>query len=463
MTLQGIIKIERLLFYFFIFCIPFQTRLILAKWPVLRSFSEGGSPLPDISFNEWASAFLYLSDLLILILLGLWLIRIVTKQSRLDYQKRDFFLLCFFAVSAFSITQSHFSQISWYQLLKLAEFIALYFYIRSNRDQVFNLDNILRVVVLSGIFQAVIAISQYIKQASLGLHWLGESPLHLPGQGIASFYSEFQLILRPYGTMPHPNILATFLFVSLVSFVVLYLSKKSTALFSNDRAKIALWRKKELLLIGYGAMLYAFFLTYSRTVIAIPVATLVLLSIVTWFNKNWRKQVLQYKRQLMTLWGVSVIVVALFLALNYQEVVARVFFSKDDEAVTMRLFYNRVAGQDFLNRTWLGSGIGTFVSNLMVTLKHVPSNIFQPVHNIYLLILAETGLLGLAFWGLFIKSTIRNYFSKRMEVELPYMRVQDIILPAILVCFLLIGLFDHFFWTLQQGHLLLWLVLALLV
>src|SRR3989344_5785985 len=90
-------KLEKLIFYLFIFCIPFQTRLILAKWPVLRSFSEGGVLLPNVSFNEWTSAFLYLTDLFILPLLVLWLMRIVTKQSHFGFQKRDFALFGFLA------------------------------------------------------------------------------------------------------------------------------------------------------------------------------------------------------------------------------------------------------------------------------------------------------------------------------------------------------------------------------
>ena len=450
-------KLEKLIFYLLIFCIPFQTRLILAKWPVLRSFSEGGSLSPEVGFNEWTSAFLYLTDLFILGLLVLWLMRIVTKQSHFGFQKRDFALFGFLAISALSITQSSFAEISWYQFAKLTEFVTLYFYVRANRDKVFNIFGICWAIFLSGVFQSVIAIAQYGHQASLGLRWLGESSLHLPGEGIASFYSAGQLVLRPYGTLPHPNVLAVFLLVALTACAILYFLNKTNLAFYSDRHTVQGSKKDFFLLIGFATMLYAFFLTYSRTVIAIPVAMLALLLIITWFNKNWRKQLLQYKKQLVVLTSISVAVVGLFLALNYQEVIARVFFFKDDEAVTMRLFYNRVAGQDFLDRTWLGSGIGTFVSNMMVTLKHAPANIFQPVHNIYLLILAETGLLGLAFWGLFIKSTIRSYISKYDLGD-----IKNIILPIILASFLLIGLFDHFFWTLQQGHLLLWLVLALM-
>jgi len=39
----------------------------------------------------------------------------------------------------------------------------------------------------------------------------------------------------------------------------------------------------------------------------------------------------------------------------------------------------------------------------------------------------------------------------------------NIYLFAILIAFLFIGLFDHYFWTLQQGRLMFWLVLGLML
>lgn len=425
-------KLEKWFFYLFIFCIPFQTRLVLARW----------NPSQETGFNEWTSAFLYMTDLFIFGLLALWIYRIAIKKSSFGYRKTDFMLFGFLLIFALSISQSYYLNISWYQFAKLAEFAALYFYVRANRDEIFNIKGIAWAISFSGVLQAVIAITQYITQSSLGLRWLGESPLHLPGEGIASFYSGSDLILRPYGTLPHPNLLAAFLLVALVAFV---------ALFTGRQMKSKFW------LIGFGIVLYSFFLTYSRTVIAIPMALVTFFSIITLFNKNWRKQLVQYRQQLVTLGFVSIAVVALFLAINYQEVIARIFFSKDDEAVTLRLFYNRVAGKGILARTWLGSGVGTFVPNMMYMLKHIPANLFQPVHNIYLLMLAETGVLGLAFWGLFIKVSIRSYMVKHEFSE-----IRNIILPFILWAFLIIGLFDHFLWTLQQGRLLFWLALALL-
>jgi hypothetical protein len=44
----------------------------------------------------------------------------------------------------------------------------------------------------------------------------------------------------------------------------------------------------------------------------------------------------------------------------------------------------------------------------------------------------------------------------------PYIKL-NYFLIAILISFLFIGLFDHYFWTLQQGRLMFWLVLGLIL
>ena len=73
----------------------------------------------------------------------------------------------------------------------------------------------------------------------------------------------------------------------------------------------------------------------------------------------------------------------------------------------------------------------------------------QPVHNIYLLIAAETGLLGLMAFLFFLYLLIKK--KPRLTI-----------FCLLLVSFLIIGLFDHFFWTLQQGQMVFWLILGII-
>jgi O-antigen ligase len=74
----------------------------------------------------------------------------------------------------------------------------------------------------------------------------------------------------------------------------------------------------------------------------------------------------------------------------------------------------------------------------------------QPVHNVYLLVAAETGLVGfIAFIGLLF-IVFCSLIKKRNYLLLISMT------QITLLC-----LFDHYFFTLQQTDLLFWLIVGL--
>jgi O-antigen ligase len=76
----------------------------------------------------------------------------------------------------------------------------------------------------------------------------------------------------------------------------------------------------------------------------------------------------------------------------------------------------------------------------------------QPVHNLYLLILSETGWLGLLIWLWFLFLTAQRLFLKKEN--------KGFLLGALSII-LLLGLFDHYWLTLQQNQLLLTILLGL--
>ncbi|MBI4050716.1 MAG: hypothetical protein HY396_01945, partial [Candidatus Doudnabacteria bacterium] len=83
----------------------------------------------------------------------------------------------------------------------------------------------------------------------------------------------------------------------------------------------------------------------------------------------------------------------------------------------------------------------------------------QPVHNIYFLITAESGILALLVFV-----TILYYIVRRAVAHALAGRhaVLNFTLLIVLGGFLFIGLFDHYLWTIQQGSLIFWLTLGFL-
>ena len=443
-------KLEPLLFYFLLFAIPFQTRKILwhQSW----------------YFNEWQAVSVYGTDILLLILFGFW----VFSRFKPKVEKYDYFLFVLIAVSMISIKNSSSFYLSAYNVLKLVEFVAFYFYVKSYAVYKFGLVRSMMILICGGLFQAVIAILQFFKQSSLGLRLLGESVL-APGLiGVASFYnSAGEKIMRAYGTTPHPNILAAYLFLAIFSFYFVYLYFHIYHTEFPDRLKHGreptprqnkIYNPKfdYFFLIIYPVLLLALFFTFARVIIFLWFAGFIIRTVFVLGKKDFKSIFARglNRIKLTRILIVGTVVVVLFGIFYWPEAVSRIKISSEEEAVQLRVFYNK---ESLKSLNWFGVGAGNFVNWLMVKDRNLPRNFYQPVHNIYLLIYSETGILGIATFILFLIFLIKDFIvSTKMEKLYHYSFL------VLFLSFLFIGLFDHFLWTLQQGRLMFWLLCALL-
>jgi len=425
-------KIEEAIFCLFIFCIPFQMRVILGQW--------------TRPFNEWTVSFLYLTDILLAAVLVLWLARLLIKNN-FDWRFYKtipiwgWALAAFFVISAVSVFFARIPALSFFRLAKLTEFILLFLYVKFNYGKIFSLEKMAAVAVGSGLFQAIIAIVQYFKQGSVGLKILGESVIGLNIYNVAVFFGTNGIkYLRAYGTTPHSNVLAAFLVAALFAFYFWYAILSKATLV---KARVTLG-----VLAVYTIILFGLLLTFSRTMIGVwglgALAAFIIAK--------------KYRKQFYPVVVATVIVCGFFAIFFWPQVKSRIHISSDEEAVTQRVLYNEIAGKATTINPYFGSGIGQFVPDLMKKYRYYPQYFYQPAHNVYLLISSETGFLGLAAFLIFIISLFWARLDGRLRAS-----SKTAIFPLIVVsCFLLIGLFDHFLWTLQQGSLIFWLVLAML-
>lgn len=368
-------KLHRYLFFLFVFSIPFQARLVLVQWTV--------------PFNEWTSAFLWITDILFLALLA------SSKFQVPNFKRSDFFLLLFLAIAAISITQALIPAISWYRFAKLVEYAFVFLYMRQQKLSPL----VLKAVVASALLQSFIAIGQYALQSDLWFGFLGESVLDPHGQGVAVVVANSDLYLRAYGTTPHPNVLATWLMLGIWALIY--------------------WRPKWHM-FALPILLVAFFLTFSRTAIAVWLVCSILLAFT---NRQWPKKIII----------ITLITGVLFAIAFWPQVYARLHISSSDEAVAQRVFYNREARDRI---SFLGTGIGQFVPQLMKKLPLYPDRIYQPAHNMFLLMYSEIGIAGFVVFLLFLLFCVRR--------------------SPVVLAILLLALLDHYFWTLQQGGLMMW-------
>lgn len=244
--------------------------------------------------------------------------------------------------------------------------------------------------------EALLAILQFIKGATLGFWILGERSFTLTTPGIAKFDFYGSEFLRPYATFSHPNVLAGFI---LLGIYLVYVRKRVNIF---------------ILILGSITVL----LTMSRVAILAGIISLIVL----------------LKRKLIFL--------ALVLLLLSPILFARftAIFNFDNLTLLRREELIKDAWQMFLKNPILGVGLNNFIPTEAGNLLTGPSRFLQPVHNIFLLVLSETGVIGLI--GLI--GLIGYPMKKKLN------------LSWLIILFL--GMFDHYFLTLPQGYRLLFLV-----
>ena len=400
-------RIEEYLVYLLLFTLPFQARLIFFQ--------------ADWYFSEWQSMSLYGTDLIILAILLLWFVQ-KPKIERLNHA--DLAVQAFLGLAILSIFWSDHKAISVYQSLKLTEFALLFLYIRYRAFSIVDTNYCFLVLALGGLFQALIAIAQFLLQRSLGLFFLGESLLSKTLPGVASFFTDSgEKIIRAYGTTPHPNVLAACLILSLAAWLAL------------------IWRRRNSwYYLGLAVTLFGLYTTFSRVQIGLFVLGIIFFCLL-----------FRDRRFVFLVITLVVVTTAIFGAIYLPEIQSRLMLSTSDEAVQQRLFYaDRAIGSEIV---WLGSGWGSFVPELIDSDLYREASFYQPVHNIYLLIYAELGLIGIALFALFLTILSSNFIKSAL-------RIKKMSMGLVLAIFLISGFFDHFLLTLQQGRLAFWLVLG---
>lgn len=413
----------------------------------------------------------------------------ISKKSQIV--KNPIFILILFIIwTSLSILWSNFKEISFYRDLKIIEFAFLSIYVAKNFYTVKKIVNALLIIVIAGNVQSIIAIVQIINQHSLGLKILGESLISQTILGVAKIGIGSEIFIRAYGTFPHPNVLAGFLVFTIVAVLILMIYAKSDYIASINHKKGYLSNKgfyvssnmlNKFLLLSFVLLNIALILTFSRSAwFAIALSCLL---IYLWIKNDYI-----YWSSLITqkLFKITPYLI-LFILLSSPFIVARLYKIDGNNTISDRIFYNNVAFSMISMHPLNGAGIGSFIPEMQafspITLNYWQ---YQPVHNIYLLIFSELGLFGIMLFICLIH-TLFFYKQRKKVITSAFYRILyrmfhvkqfnnldsikpnknpstgltiQLLFKLILFAFLLIALFDHYFWTIQQGQIIFWLVIG---
>ena len=300
-------------------------------------------------------------------------------------------------------------------------------------------------VITAALLEAVLGIVQFALQKNVGLAVLGEAVIAPSIPGVAKISLGVERVIRAYGTMPHPNILAVLLAVGLIFLLGWYLS----GLKKHRRLEFLFWAALPVLLLGLAV-------TFSRVAIIATLAAVIMVLGRTWFKDHSAVS----RRQVYAVAGAVLGAgVALFLAFGPLFNARVADLTNQGEGQTLRQFYDSAAQKAVGEQPLLGVGLGNFVPWLHgrwpLTL---PDWAYQPSHNTPLLITAEVGGLALIILAIFILSIIWPAFRLERRLSSAVRRAG---LAAVGIL-LLTSLTDHFLWTNDVGRYLWWLVIGVI-
>jgi len=335
-------------------------------------------------------------------------------------------------------------------------------------------------IFIIGLIQAVIAIFQFIIQHSLGLIWLKESIISPDISGVAKIEFGGQKLIRAYGLMPHPNILGGFLVLSIIlSLIIKHYFKINKTTKNQDGHKSFMWNilsSNIFMNLSVLVQLIALILTFSKSAILGLVFSLSYLL----FRSRGKQILLFHVKQLFL-----ILFVCLLLALISVYIFNLDFHLFLNQGISLRKAQIDVSRETMPDKLILGYGMGQYVNQLnIVTRGTLEYWQYQPLHNVFLLILSELGFVGLFVFIIFLWKLLRpivivpclprskelfhpsrnvprgTFYGAGMEQFFCYWG--GTIFKVILMAFIFIMLFDHYFWDIQQGQIMLWLVLGIM-
>ncbi|OGC73292.1 hypothetical protein A2337_03050 [candidate division WWE3 bacterium RIFOXYB2_FULL_43_9] len=286
--------------------------------------------------------------------------------------------------------------------------VYIYFWLDLKKDTAL----LRKILTFQFLFISTLAILQFFMRGSVFDNYLffGEQPYSESTPLITKEFFFGTVILPPMGLFRHPNVLAGYLAFLLIMVI-----------FRFPRSRLSF--------VAFFLGLLALLLTFSLFTWAVVFLTLVLYKI------------LPDKKHIMYLYlfGASLIMLIPFFPFSSD---SASFYRRDS---LLGASY-RIAGEFPL----LGVGANNFTSYVDDYQVTDDIRFTQPVHNVFALILAESGIFAFI---LFLLIFFEAYTGVFREASTPLFISMSVLL--------LLMSFDHYFWTMHQTALLFFLILGL--
>jgi len=391
--------VNKILFFLFILFLPTQLG---------KHFFLSLSYLSGVRVDYLAPT-IYLTDIIV------FLLAIFNLKDVVNFFKNKKVLIGLFLL-LINVFVSRLPGISLYWYVKIIELLIV-FSLAKKILKTLKEKSILIALITSGLFELLLSLAQLISKHSIQgvFYYFGERLLSLSTPGVAKASIRGVEFLRPYGTFSHPNSLSGF-------FLLLYFY-----VLTNKKFNRYLSLKYFFLLISS----ILIFISFSKVAI---ISYLILNFVYSTFNLKIRCKICKVARMMVVL-----IVSLIFLQATTDPLTVNKRIELMKNSITIILHY-----------PIQGVGLGSY----LVEQANFSSKYYlffnQPVHNIFLLFISETGLIIGGFLLCFLISLL---VSRRVTKN------QWLVILSIVFT----GFFDHYWLTLEQNFLLAGLVMGWIV
>jgi len=414
------LPIHQILFFLFTLTIPIQTRII---------FNSDQAYIGQY-FSYYQAFFLYFSDILLIATIVSWLAFDFPANV---LQKRSFrLILAFLALLLVSLFHVKRLALGLYAAFKWLELWLLTLYISETFKTKRQFELLFGTLFFLGTAEAILGIIQFHVQHSLGLTIIGEYIAPLGTLGLATVQHGSEKLIRAYGTMPHPNILAGFLLISLICGFY----------FVSRETRTNKWLAGLMLMLLY----FGIFFTFSRLVWFLALVATVGFIVFSYYKE---KKLLFIPLFALLISGSTIFAAYGSLAAGWA------IELPDSQSITLRETFNGRGLSLIQAYPLLGVGPGNYLEALKEKYPNLAAWEYQPPHNIFILLAAELGILGASLFVIIL-----------FEIFKPLLNISNQLLSFLVFTasflLLIVGLFDHYLITIQQGSLVFFSVLGML-
>lgn len=437
--MKNLNKIIENLFYAFIFLLPWQTTYII------RESFLGGEKW------QYGTISFYFIDLLLILIFGLYIWKVRKEKTiqkpiiNKSKAKITLAITIFTLFAGISFLWSPDKELAIYNFIKLSSAVGLFFVILNIN---INWKKLFFIILLSALIQSSFGLWQFFNQEIYANKYLGLSHYKPQNLGVSVIETTDRRWMRAYGSFTHPNIFGGYLAISLLYIIYFSIKKK----IYNYKSLLI----DSLLLITITLIFAGLIVSFSRSSWLAFIVGLIIIVLTTIIKKQKNR----------TLNLAKIIFILIIIALLFYTLVPEIFQTRLDsekrlesKSITERMEYGKEAQYLIKNNFITGVGLGNYtLANYQKINKNLPAWNFQPVHNIFLLIFSELGIIGFVLFIYFLFSIgYKNLIAIKKSTLL------DATLFATFIALLILMLFDHYLWTSHFGLLFLLTTLGFLV